>query len=154
MCQHPSALGSQPVCSWHEGNLPAIEKTLSARGEKMLMRLASCLKCDGDLVLEEDEWRCLQCGRYYYPRKPLAFESPIRARKRKITVTDSLIEAAGTTPLVGSARLGDGRWGSRNDEVIAHLAAGRAVQEVARLTGRNPRRIGPVRERLAEAASD
>ena len=104
--------------------------------------------------MEEDEWRCLQCGRYYYPRKPLAFESPIRARKRKITVTDSPIKAESTTPLVGSARLGDVRWESRNDEVIAHLAAGRAVQEVARLTGRNPRQIGSVRERLAEAASD
>ena len=29
-------------------------------------RLKGCAKCGGDLVLEELDWLCLQCGTYYY----------------------------------------------------------------------------------------
>ncbi len=28
--------------------------------------LKVCLKCRGDLVLDEGDWLCLQCGKYYY----------------------------------------------------------------------------------------
>ena len=45
----------------------------------MLMNLASCYKCKGDLVYEGDEWRCLQCGKYYYPKGPQPLE-PVGAR--------------------------------------------------------------------------
>ncbi len=33
----------------------------------MLWRFKSCGKCGGDLIMEADEWRCIHCGRYYYP---------------------------------------------------------------------------------------
>jgi hypothetical protein len=33
----------------------------------MLWRFKSCGKCGGDLIAEDDEWRCVHCGRYYYP---------------------------------------------------------------------------------------
>jgi hypothetical protein len=29
-------------------------------------RLKACAKCKGDLVLDDGDWLCLQCGRYYY----------------------------------------------------------------------------------------
>lgn len=29
-------------------------------------RLKGCAKCGGDLMLEELDWLCLQCGTYYY----------------------------------------------------------------------------------------
>ena len=29
-------------------------------------RLKGCAKCGGDLVLDEGDWLCLQCGTYYY----------------------------------------------------------------------------------------
>lgn len=32
----------------------------------MVLRFKGCGKCTGDLVLEDADWRCLQCGRYYY----------------------------------------------------------------------------------------
>lgn len=32
----------------------------------MLCQLKSCAGCSGDLVLDEGDWRCVQCGRYYY----------------------------------------------------------------------------------------
>ena len=35
-------------------------------GAGTMMRFRSCLKCRGDLILGDNEWRCMQCGRYYY----------------------------------------------------------------------------------------
>ncbi len=29
-------------------------------------RFKSCVKCGGDLVLDQGDWLCLQCGTYYY----------------------------------------------------------------------------------------
>ena len=31
-------------------------------------RFKACRKCQGDLVLDQGDWLCLQCGRYYYTR--------------------------------------------------------------------------------------
>lgn len=31
-----------------------------------LFRFKACRKCRGDLVLDEGDWLCLQCGTYYY----------------------------------------------------------------------------------------
>ena len=31
-----------------------------------LYRLGVCLKCHGDLVYDDGDWICLQCGTYYY----------------------------------------------------------------------------------------
>ena len=31
-----------------------------------IFRLGACLKCRGDLVYDEGDWLCLQCGVYYY----------------------------------------------------------------------------------------
>ena len=28
--------------------------------------LKSCVKCGGDLAMDEGDWLCLQCGSYYY----------------------------------------------------------------------------------------
>ena len=32
----------------------------------MLCILKRCTKCRGDLVMDEGDWRCMQCARYYY----------------------------------------------------------------------------------------
>lgn len=38
-------------------------------GEVDWFLLACCPKCQGDLVLDEGDWRCMQCGTYYYPTR-------------------------------------------------------------------------------------
>ena len=61
----------------------------------MFCQLKNCRKCLGDLVLDGDEWRCWQCGHYYYPRPEreirleeipdpleLTHESTVEARPR------------------------------------------------------------------------
>jgi hypothetical protein len=30
--------------------------------------LKACVRCGGDLALDDGDWLCLQCGRYYYAR--------------------------------------------------------------------------------------
>ena len=32
----------------------------------MQCMLKSCTKCEGDLVFDDGDWRCVQCARYYY----------------------------------------------------------------------------------------
>ena len=70
----------------------------------MELRLRSCEKCKGDLILGDDEWRCLQCGRYYYPDLPAAVaaaalkpprrETPRRYRKDDLPVEEEVLALA------------------------------------------------------------
>ena len=102
----------------------------------MLMNLASCYKCKGDLVYEGDEWRCLQCGKYYYPERQQPLE-PVGARKAwRLNATIREIKASDT------------RWQSSNREIIDQLSAGRTTQEIANLTNQSPRRVRSVRDQL------
>ncbi|MBM3942834.1 MAG: hypothetical protein FJ316_07925 [SAR202 cluster bacterium] len=34
--------------------------------------LKSCPRCGGDLILDEGDWLCLQCGRYFYARQEVS----------------------------------------------------------------------------------
>ena len=36
----------------------------------MLCMFKTCGKCNGDLVHEEGDWRCMQCAQYYYQGTP------------------------------------------------------------------------------------
>lgn len=123
----------------------AVGKTLSARGVMMLLRFAGCLRCRGDLVLEVDEWRCLQCGRYYYPQRPLVLEPPGSTGTRR---------ARGVSSSTTAPRMANAPWQSRNDEVIEHFAKGRTVHEIVRLVARNLREGRSVLEPLVEVALD
>jgi hypothetical protein len=38
--------------------------------------LKACVRCGGDLALDDGDWQCLQCGRYYYVRRNLAPPPP------------------------------------------------------------------------------
>ena len=40
----------------------------------MAWRFKGCKICRGDLLLEDAEWRCLQCGRYYFRRNAELYE--------------------------------------------------------------------------------
>ncbi len=35
-----------------------------------IFRLGACLKCRGDLIYDDGDWLCLQCGVYYYTGIP------------------------------------------------------------------------------------
>ena len=119
--------------------------------------LKSCPRCIGDLILDGDEWRCWQCGQYYYPHAPCAeppeaeatdlpglgvdgsVDAPKRRRRRSSRDVNSLIS---------SITRSDDRWWNHNREVVRYLDEGRTVREIASLMDRGPRQIRVIRERL------
>ena len=47
------------------------------------MGVGKCLKCNGLLLVEDDEWRCFLCGRYYYSQPSLMPENDVPERKTR-----------------------------------------------------------------------
>ena len=127
----------------------------------MWCRLKSCRKCRGDLVLDGDEWRCWQCGQYYYPR-PTVLDLP-----EEPTVSDPLLAGeAGSRPrrrakraprninsLIMAKDRSDRRWWRRNKELIQYLDEGRTIREISLMLTRGERQIRVVRERLHDLRS-
>ena len=121
-----------------------------------LWRLKSCSRCRGDLAMEEGEWRCFQCGHYYYPNtlEPVGHPpdpDPLRVgglrRRRK---SHGGIAGRNINAVIRARSNGNEEWWSRNRQIIAYLEGGLTVREIARLTARSPRKIREVRERLAD----
>jgi hypothetical protein len=106
----------------------------------MLCQLKTCSKCGGDLVMDTDEWRCLQCGTYYYP-KP----SPLSGIARRPEPTLQSIEKAKE-----SRRK---TWRARHLAVIELLEAGMPTEEVQQKSpGYNIRQVQEVQNILARYA--
>ncbi len=127
----------------------------------MLCKFKDCTKCKGDLVLDGDEWRCWQCGTYYYPKEPvmdlpLEAQIPIqeiqeadcepeirrvRARRRTMTNINSVILAKERS---------ETRWWSKNQDIIDRLKEGHSVRDIAEQVGKGQRQIRGVQERLKD----
>ena len=127
----------------------------------MRCQLKSCHKCGGDLVLDGDEWRCWQCGQYYYP-KPENVELPAQpfVRERSNGRFTATASSARRQPQRRSPRhvnslimakvRSDDRWWQKNQEVVSYLDEGRTVKAISALVGRGERQIRIIRERLNE----
>ena len=127
----------------------------------MQCKFKDCTKCRGDLVLDGDEWRCWQCGTYYYPKEPvmdLPLESQVsiqelqeadcepevrrvRARRRTMTNINSVIQAKERS---------ETRWWSKNQDIIDRLKDGHSVRDIAEQVGKGQRQIRGVQERLKD----
>lgn len=124
----------------------------------MLCMLKSCRKCGGDLVLDEDEWRCWQCGRYYYPLPPPtdprpAVDKPVRVlapagRAMPVRFRRDRRAARDINSVISAKARSENLWWSRNRETIRLLDEGRSVREIAVLLDRGSRQIRIVREQL------
>ncbi len=130
----------------------------------MLCRFKSCEKCEGDLVLDYDEWRCFQCGRIYYPQRtpmellldPMEVHHPLSTdvspgeedldrKRRKARRSPRRINS-----LIAAKSRSDEKWWSKNRLVIHHLDQGKKVREISEIVGRGARQIRVVRERLCD----
>ena len=126
---------------------------------RMFCQLKGCGKCGGDLVLDQWEWRCWQCGRYYYPERspwellidPAELQHPLAAqevepeRKRRKSTRSRRINSA-----IAATDRSDSRWWDRNHEVITYLDQGKTIREIAEIVGAGPRQIRNIRERLSD----
>ena len=78
-------------------------------------RLKACAKCKGDLVLDDGDWLCLQCGTYYYtglyrnqPQAPHSSEEisrwpPENRRAPRTEKTQVLAQSTPGPPMCGRA---------------------------------------------------
>ena len=130
----------------------------------MLCQLKSCSKCRGDLVLDGDEWRCWQCGQYYYPRRSVETlrDLLLETRHEPITTSSQPIfpqsqetrrratrSLRGVNSRIAARDRSDRRWWLKNMEIVRHLDEGKSVKEISSLVGRGQRQVRIVRERLA-----
>ena len=122
-----------------------------------------CTKCMGDLIQEDDEWRCLQCGRVYYPEcSPMEMRLPVADREdREFTLEVGVHRerrkvrrsARHLNFGVECTRDNEEKWFDKNRQVIDHLDRGKKVREIAEIVGQGPRQIRVVRERLRDLRS-
>lgn len=123
-------------------------------GERiMLLQFRSCRKCLGDLILDGDDWRCWQCGRYYYPSPPITEPPPVPEQPEqpngKATITPRRQRLArSVNSLISSTSRSESRWWHKNQDVITFLDEGWTVKEIASLINRSQRQIRVIRERL------
>lgn len=126
----------------------------------VLWSLKDCSKCNGDLVLDEDLWRCFQCGHYYYPNVLQPVEhlpepnlpSPQGNGQRRRAPCGG-IAGRNINSLIRSNTISEERWWAHNREIIIYLDKGRPVTEIATLTARGQRKVRAIKERLAEFRS-
>ena len=124
----------------------------------MLMRLGSCLKCKGDLMQEDDEWHCLQCGRYYYPITESLDQweeppKPVLAAVMGEGMPAKRKTRARRSPRHLNSRIvardrSDNRWWERNRDVVKYLDQGLSVREISSLVSLGERQVRVIRERL------
>ena len=113
-------------------------------------RFKSCSRCNGDLILEDSEWRCLQCGHYYYPNVPQFTEPSLEEAlpSRGIPVQRERARGYAGEDANSLARMD--KWRSHNGQIISYLDEGLTIPEISLLTGSDKRHIRGVRERLAD----
>ena len=124
----------------------------------MLCLLKNCRKCSGDLILDGDEWRCWQCGQYYYPMSdsPDMLEVPPNPEmvaaagegafgETKTRVSRSLRNL--NSRIIARDR-SDNRWWDRNRDVVKYLDQGLSVREISGLASHGERQVRIIRERL------
>lgn len=142
----------------------------------MFCYFKGCTRCDGDLIFDEGDWRCWQCGQYYYAipdasaeesyPQPLD-EQPTSGPQDSASdyLTGPMPEEEGhrsrrrgygaraernINSVVRAKATSDERWWARNRQIIEYLDRGVSVREVARLVGKGERQIRVVRERLTD----
>ena len=85
-------------------------------GRLALFRFKACTKCGGDLALDDGDWLCLQCGKYYYvglyrqrdrDRSPVRWEFPkTRGFGAKDCTGGSCLGSREVPPMVYKIRTG------------------------------------------------
>ena len=117
-------------------------------------------KCEGDLLMDTDEWRCFQCRRVYYPaRTPEEQQLDRTAFQGSSAVCEDSDRpevrrsARHLNPVVAASKANEEQWWNKNQQVIFHLDQGKKVREIAEIAGKGPRQIRLVQERLRDLRS-
>ena len=119
-----------------------------------------CGKCEGDLLMDTDEWRCFQCRRVYCPARTPEEQQLDRTgfQESSAVSKDSgrpkvRRSARHLNPVVAASKANEEQWWNKNQQVIFHLDQGKKVREIAEIVGKGARQIWVVRERLRDLRS-
>ena len=140
---------------------PRLNKECGSKVKTMLCLLKNCRKCSGDLILDGDEWRCWQCGQYYYPITPITESLDQREEPPNASLTAAIGEIVPSqrktrvrcSPRNLNSRIvardrSDSRWWKRNRDVVKYLDQGLSVREISNLVSHGERQVRIIRERL------
>jgi hypothetical protein len=140
---------------------PRLNKECGSKVKTMLCLLKNCRKCNGDLVLDGEEWRCWQCGQYYYPITPITESLDQREEPPNASLTAAIGEIVPSqrktrvrrSPRNLNSRIvarnrSDSRWWKRNRDVVKYLDQGLSVREISNLVSHGERQVRIIRERL------
>ena len=143
--------------------------------------IKACTKCGGDLIYDDGDWKCWQCGQYCDMRvempsgvsHPVPIERPAPAESLDTRPTPEpstnsngdhdgqrhrrpygARSARNINAVIRAKQVGDQRWWVRNRQIIDFLDQGKPVREIANLVGRGERQIRVVRERLADLRAE
>ena len=141
------------------------------------VKVKGCNRCGGDLVLDDGDWRCWQCGQYYYAGSPDhadgTFRDPSEERAASVHSDHTIVSSSGPmyveaqpprrprtgygarsarniNSVIRAKKTSDERWWVRNRQIIEYLDQGLSVREIAIRVERSERQIRVVRERLTE----
>lgn len=103
--------------------------------------------------MDGDEWRCWQCGHYYYPKPDLP--KPDLSDVREGSQRRQPVRRAprNTNSRIMARIRSEHRWWLRNQDVIQHLDEGLSVREIALRVKLGERQIRIIRERLNDFRS-
>ena len=137
--------------------------------------LKGCTKCNGDLVFDEGDWRCWQCGHYYYTGGvPTAdelnnelmngaepSELPESETNGATGPSDGQVQpkrgrrrgygarySRSIDAVIRAKQASDQKWWARNRQIIDYIDQGLSIREIAKRSERGERQIRVVRERL------
>ena len=141
--------------------------------------LKGCIRCGGDVVSDEGDWKCWQCGQYFYPPpegdlrlEPMDETHPMPPEGDEGSGLDPFDISSGDVPkrgrrkkygpraarnidaVVRAKEARDERWWARNTHIVEHLDRGLSVREIAVLVERGQRQIRNIRERLADLRAE
>ena len=144
----------------------------------MLCHLRCCGKCGGDLMKDEGDWKCCQCGYILYanPGTPLEADPPYlgaadggsgglvrslseeqpepRRRGRGRIRGKRTRSSRSLNSLIQAKTSAEARWWARHQPVIECLDRGMAVREICGVLDLGPRQVRAVRERLADMRAE
>ncbi|MDA1337538.1 MAG: hypothetical protein O3C23_02110 [bacterium] len=108
----------------------------------VLVQFKKCTKCQGDLLSDGDEWRCLQCGRYYYPPNTQLHPEPGCYGENS--------EVGNVNVRIEGHRRALVSWWERNKKIIACIDRGMSNKDIAKEVRRSPDTISKIRVELVE----
>lgn len=123
------------------------------------INLKACGKCGGDLKLDENEWRCWQCGHAHYtavemsrileaaksPPNPPKEDQPSKTKRRGGRAYGSVGDH---NRQIERRNRAEKHFWEKNKEVIRLFDEGLTLKEVAAIDGRGERRLDVVRREV------